>query len=108
MSKESDSEPDTFLPRWGGTRILGCPVVLLDKGLADDGVTFGICRFEERGGVRSLERYSRKPFSAVGAEELFCEARERMGTPYLALTFLLSTESIQQICFSLKVEGRMP
>ena len=82
-------------------RILGCPVLPLDKGLEDDGITFGVRVEERRRGswviCPTTEIYSKQPFSFVLADELVRDLENRTGCPSRFFEFRISAATIEQI-----------
>lgn len=76
--------------------IQGLPVVLLEAGLVEDGITFGIRRpICDHAGW--MERYSREPFSFVGLHGMILDVRRELAAPGLQLNVLFSTSTIEQI-----------
>lgn len=77
-------------------RILGCPVLPLDKGLEEDGIKYGVRR-PMRDHAGWMERYSREPFSFVGLHGMILDVRSELAAPGLPLNVLISTSTIEQI-----------
>lgn len=84
--------------------IQGLPVVLLEAGLVEDGITFGIRRpICDHAG--RMERYSRNAFSMTELDAMIREVRQKLAAPGLPLHVLMSVETWERYITEMRLRS---